>query len=451
MFASCGVSPTDSSASEGAETQDAADDAAAQTSSAPADEVSSPPVSSIAPPTTFATTTTAIATTTTVLSFEEVLIPAPGDTDRAALPNAANGLAEALEVLAPGGTILLGPGTHPPLEIVGYVGDGANPLVIAGTDGAVVRGGGLSSGAAIRVTDSSHVVVSQLQAENALWGIMIESSEDIAVTTNVVTSVGQEAIRVKDGAQRVRIEGNTISETGLRTDISEPNGEGIYIGTGSPRGSDLVRDIEILNNEVFATRDEAIDIKLGVTNVLIADNFVHEIATATSGAIVVHLNAEAEAVDPAIFLERNIIRNVTRTSPYRDGNCIVAATTVTIVNNVMHGCQHRGIYLRGEGAVATILHNTLLDAGSEGPIVNEFASSLVLSQNNLGASGEANHAPISPDDLVDAAAGDYRPSSATQVPTTTPVIGVVEDLRGVQRPSGSVTFGAVEYAQSAAQ
>ena len=389
-------------------------------------------------------TTSTSSTTTTIPEFDEVIVAAPGSEATSTDSNVVFGVDAALDILAPGGTIVLGPGVHPPIHLDGVAGDPTRPLRIVGAEGAVVRGESHSADAALLITGSTHLEIRDVRAEHALWGIMVESSQNIEIVQNVIQDIGQEAIRVRDGSSHIQIIENTISNTGRRTDIASPNGEGIYIGTGTPSGVDVVTEIDILRNNIFGVADEAIDIKLAVSDVRIADNRISDVATATSGAIVIHLNAPPNAVDPNIILERNIIRDVTRTSPYLDGNCIVAATTVTIVNNIIHGCEHRGIYLRGEGGIATILHNTLIDTGTEGALVDEFPSSTVVSQNNLGLSGEENHAPVSVDDLADPSTENYRPLSETSIPSTTPSVGVVDDFVGSERPSDLVTFGAVE-------
>ena len=412
-------------------------------------EVDESTTSSIADAARNTASPTTTSTTTTIPEFAEVVLAAPGV--NSGEPNVVTDIASAVDILAPGGTIVLGPGTQPSLQCVGIIGDPSRPLQIVGADGAVLRGESHSSDAALLISESAYIDIRNILAEHALWGIMIESSEGIAIANNVVRDVGQEAVRVRDGSSQIRIINNTISDTGQRSDIAEPNGEGVYIGTGTPSGVDVVTDIEIVGNDIFRIADEAIDIKVAVSDVLIADNRISDVATATSGAVVIHLNASADSSDPNIVVERNIIRNVTRTSPYRDGNCIVAATTVTIVNNVIHGCEHRGIYLRGEGGVATIQHNTLIETGTDGAIVDEILSSTVVSQNNLGAGGEENHALVHLSDLVDPTVGDYRLQATAQVPKIAPSVGVLEDFTGELRPSELVTFGAFEYTNSVTQ
>ena len=129
-----------------------------------------------------------------------------------------------------------------------------------------------------------------MTVRQALWGIYVEGSSGISILNNDVADIGQEAIRVKSGSNNVLIDGNRIADTGRRTDLGVPNGEGIYIGTGSPSGVDHVNNVVISNNVLSNIRDEAVDIKLPATNVSVVDNTISNVVTHTSGAIVVHLN-----------------------------------------------------------------------------------------------------------------------------------------------------------------
>jgi hypothetical protein len=264
------------------------------------------------------------------------------------------------------------------------------------------------------------------------------------VSASDVADVGQEGIRVKGGSTNIHLESNTIADTGRRTDNGRANGEGIYIGTGSPGGVDDVRNVSIINNRILRTTDEAIDVKRPSSNIEIIGNTISDVVTNTSGAIVVHLNGDQDG-DPGIIIEQNVIRNVTKSSPHRDGNCIVSQVTVRIVNNVLDGCQHRGIFLRGNAGTATVLHNTLIDAGSIGSVVSEGRGMDIVSQNNLGVGGDANRV-VSNEVFVDASRGNYRlQEDALDELSTAPSVGVTEDLINAPRSTtGSVTFGALE-------
>ena len=359
-------------------------------------------------------------------------------------------LDRALSILAPGGTVVFQPGTYSPLRIDGVNGSAGSPIRLEAAGSVEFRDDDYKSGAGILIRNSQHIEVVGMTVRRALWGFYIENAHHITVRANNVGDIGQEGIRVKAGSSNVRIDGNTVADTGRRTDKGAANGEGIYIGTGSPAGVDHVKNIVVINNRIMRTTDEAIDVKRPSTNIDIIGNTISDVVTQTSGAIVVHLNGD-QGGDPKINVERNVIRNVTRSSPYRDGNCIVVQVTVRIVNNVLQNCQHRGIFLRGNAGTATVLHNTLFNTGSLGSIVNEGRGMNVLNANNLGADGDANRS-ASADIFVDANSGNFRlRENAPADLRSAPNKGVTNDVTGARRPgSGTVTFGAYESATSVA-
>lgn len=353
-------------------------------------------------------------------------------------------LDRALDVLLPGGTVFFQEGVYEPLELDGIQGTEGLPIRLEAVGRVEFRDDDYSSGAGILIHNSEHLEVVGMVVRRSLWGIYIDNSSNIAVLNNDIGDIGQEGIRVKGGSFNVVIDRNVVADTGRRDDNGPANGEGIYLGTGSPGGVDLVQNITVTNNQISRTTDEAIDVKHPVTNVDIIGNTITDVVTQTSGAIVIHLNGD-QSGDPMINIERNLISNVTRSSPYRDGNCIVAQVTVRIVNNVMANCQHRGIFLRGNAGTATVLHNTLVNTGSFGSIVNEGRGMEVISENNLGADG-ADNRPTSIDIFVDMPNGDFRLDSASPADLRqAPNVGVSVDVLGAARPAvGPVTFGAHE-------
>ncbi len=401
-------------------------------------------VPTTAPQSTSSTTTAEPASSTEPPLLESVQISAP---PAGAAANGQDPMAiiveQALTQLAPGGSIEFQPGVYPPLTLTGLEASPNAPVRFVGGPGVEFRGESYDEDAGILIQDSSHIEISGMSVSGSLWGIYIQNSSGVSIVNNDVSDVGQEAIRVKDGSSNIIIDGNRVADTGRRTENGIPNGEGIYIGTGTPGGVDHVSNVVISNNIIERTADEAIDIKRPSSNITIVDNTISDVVTNTSGAIVIHLNNE-DSTDPNISIERNVIHDVTRSSEFRDGNCIVVQATVRIVNNVLHNCQHRGIYVRGVNGVATILHNTFLNTGSVGVIVDEGLGMEMMSENNLGVAGTdnalANEAMFRNPDQ-----GDYRLSpDAVETLDSARSLGVREDLLGSARSLTDVTYGAVE-------
>lgn len=380
--------------------------------------------------------------------LSRVYIAANGnDGSNGANPNSAvRSIDRAFSLIQPGGSIIFQPGTYPPLRVIGKQGSPGAPIRLEASGSVEFRDKDYKSGAGILVENSQHLEIVGMRTRRSLWAIYVVNTHNLTIRGNDFGDIGQEGIRIKGGSSNVRIEANTVSDTGRRTDKGPSNGEGIYLGTGSPGGVDHVRNVVVVNNRIVRTTDEAIDVKRPSSNIDIIGNTISDVKTQTTGAIVVHLNGD-QGGNPDINIERNVVRNVTRVSPYNDGNCIVSQVTVRIVNNVLHNCQHRGIFLKGSGGTATIQHNTLINTGSIGAIVNEGRGMGVVSENNLGASGDRNRTAGS-DVFVNASGGNYQlTSSAAGQLKSAPNLGVSNDLSGSRRPgSGPVTFGAVEAA-----
>lgn len=385
-------------------------------------------------------------TTTSIAPLTKVFVATDGNDRRsgAGVDDAVKTLDRALGLLAPGGTVQFTEGVYEPLTISNISGAAGAPIRLTASGRVEFRDTDYRSGAGILVENAAHIEITGMNVRQALWGIYVDNSQNIKISKNDVSDIGQEGIRVKGGSSQIRIEENSISLTGRRSDNGPANGEGIYIGTGSPGGVDLVTDVLILNNEISQTTDEAIDIKSPSTDIVISGNSIRDIVTQTSGAVVIHLNNESPE-DPRIVIDSNTIRNVTRSSPHRDGNCIVAQTTIRVVNNVLSNCQHRGIYLRGNVGTATILHNTLSNTGPFGAVATDDQPMTVVSNNNIGIAGDTN-IDATEDLFIDAAQGDYRPNSqSAQKLRAAGSVGVATDIAGVERPTdGPITFGAYE-------
>lgn len=350
------------------------------TTTSPTKTTQTAPTTSSTTSTTTTTTSTTTTTTTTLPPATElrtVQISASGSDANSGLDGSpVRTLDRALELVAADGTILFQAGNYEPIRLVGLDG-----VSLEGESGVVFRDGDYRSGAGIRVENSSNISISGMTVNHALWGIYVSNSHDVLLHGNTVSDIGQEAVRIKSGSSNVTIEENVISHTGRRS--GDSNGEGIYIGTGSPRGVDHVSNVLIVNNEISNISDEAIDIKIPATNITVQGNTISDVVTRTSGAVVVHVNAETWN-DPNITIDGNTIRNVSQRSGFRDGNCIVTHATTQIINNDISNCEHRGIHIAGTDGRATVTNNTLSNTGYVGQIVNDGLGMSLIAEGNIG-------------------------------------------------------------------
>ena len=341
-------------------------------------------------PTTQAATTAAPTTASTAApaaagarsGVAAVYVAANGDDSNPGTQQQPVGsFARAVELSDPGHSIVFAPGTYAPLRITNVNGTSNNPIRIVGTDGVEFRSSSYSREAGILVRDSTNIEIVGVEVRHALWGVYIQNSHGIKLLDSDIGDIGQEAVRIKDASSHVLIEGNSITDTGRRTDNSHANGEGVYIGTGTPGNVDQVTNVTVRNNSIARLTDEAVDIKIPTTNITIEGNTITDVHTQTTGAVVVHLNSTRSG-DSNISVVGNSVSNVTRSSPYRDGNCIVTMTTVRIANNTLTDCQHRGIFVQGSAGTATIVNNTLRNAGSLGDIVDDGRGMSIVSRDN---------------------------------------------------------------------
>lgn len=243
---------------------------------------------------------------------------------------------------------------------------------------ATFRANSRTHAAAITIEHSTDIDVSAITATESLWGIQIRNAHDVTITGNTVTNLGQEAIHIADNSTHITVANNTISHTGLRqgTDPEQglpyrTYGEGIYIGTG--RGPhDTTNNVTITGNHIHHTSSEAIDIKTGTHTIHINRNIIHDIATQTSGAIVVHLGPEPTQGPTTIV--GNLIWNITSTTQFNDGNAIVASGPARIEANIIWDTQHRGVLIEdvhGPNRTVSVTRNVIFDTPHGTVVTND--------------------------------------------------------------------------------
>ncbi len=312
-------------------------------------------------------------------SENRILVDAPGRV-------AGQSLQQALRSAEPGDVFVLLGGSYNPISISGLHGTAAAPIVIeASSPTRAVRfeTNSHSSGTAVRVSESSHLEIRDIHVRHSLFGIVVDDSSDVLIDSVDVADVGQEAIRVRASgsvSERITIRNSRIGDTGNRSGSDsggEPYstyGEGIYLGDGSSE-SELVRDVRIINNEIYDTSTEAIDVKYPVRQVLIDGNVIRDVATGTSGAVAIHVNGSADRRDPDVRVRGNTFRNISDRTPYRDGNAITMATSVTVDSNTFSNIADHAVRIdsnRPSGATITVQvpsNNSFSDVGRQNVVV----------------------------------------------------------------------------------
>lgn len=185
-------------------------------------------------------------------------------------------LRSALASAKPGAVIELAPGTYANGFALSASGTASKPIWICGPRTAVVQGGSMSSGTALRLDSAKNVRVTGFTVAGALQGVMVKFGSNVAVTDLHVRDIGYEGIHLYAFTSDSYVVGNRIERTG-RVDVAY--GEGVYIGTSQRRWAEVTggqpdrsdRNVVALNT-ISSVGAEHIDAKEGTTGGVIAGN-----------------------------------------------------------------------------------------------------------------------------------------------------------------------------------
>ncbi len=201
-------------------------------------------------------------------------------------------------------------------------GTPANPIVITAAPGVWIDPGDRDNGKpALDVRSARHVWVDGVRVRGSQFGIRFlgaggSSDAPARLQNSVVTDIGDACVHL--GADTgdwqvssyVIVESNDISRCGA---VSPRFGEGVYVGYGKEQWVDETHDITVRNNEIYDLGSEAVDIKTGSRNVIVEDNFIHDVGGIRGGVITAHYgidpNPSPDELD-LVVIRRNRIWNV---------------------------------------------------------------------------------------------------------------------------------------------
>jgi len=269
---------------------------------------------------------------------------------------------------------------------------------------------------ALDIRNAAHINVIGVNVRNSQFGIRIVNSVGSAespmlIARNQITEIGHAGLHVigriddRSPSQHIRIEENTISRTGR---IAAEFGEGVYIGYGSQEWLDESSNVAIVNNKIFETGAEAIDLKPGTRNILVEGNQIHDLAPLRGGAISAHyvggtVNPDLGTLDEVI-IRRNRIWNINldNTPGSNDWAIWVGHGGVTIEGNAIWGLDGNA------GSTRAVRIRALYDFGPHPVII----------RNNVfwTATGWASDLSPSPKSIV--ANGNQGPQGAKGVEVT---------------------------------
>jgi hypothetical protein len=259
---------------------------------------------------------------------------------------------------SPGDTLLFAPGTHDKIDIHSIISTECDPLVIMSqdvNDPAVIYEPNLNSDRAIHIFESEYVIIENLIAEGALYGIDVQHSEYIIVRDCEVRNTGQEGTKTRDRSRHVDWINNKIHDTGNRPNYSG-YGECMYIGTGSYVNSmfgdaDSTAFVWIENNEVYdCGNGEAVELKPWVRNSTVKGNTIYNIVPGTSyqtneGALVVWGGDDRPGNN---WVESNFIYDITWGETGGSGLVSFGGGNY-LLNNTIGDCEEAAIYFNAYG------------------------------------------------------------------------------------------------------
>ncbi|WP_309133874.1 hypothetical protein [Cellulomonas sp.] len=188
----------------------------------------------------------------------------------------ADELQSALDGAAPGDVVGLADGVYVGEFVARTSGTPQQPIALCGGRGAVLDGDGIKGGYALHLDGAQHWHVDGFTIRNAQKGLMADGTVGTTISRLRVHHIGDEAIHLRRVSTDNLVTGNAVSDTGLR----KPKfGEGVYVGTAEsnfcdvtdcqPDASDRNR---VVANAFWATTSEAVDVKEGTQDGLVARN-----------------------------------------------------------------------------------------------------------------------------------------------------------------------------------
>ncbi|MBL8159505.1 right-handed parallel beta-helix repeat-containing protein [Candidatus Saccharibacteria bacterium] len=194
----------------------------------------------------------------------------------------ATSLQTALDNAQPGQHIVMADGSYGGKFTITKPAAADKPIKLSGSRGAIIDGGDLNSGYALYLGNADYWHLEGFTITNREKGLMADDIDFTTIKGLYVHTIGNEAIHIRSNSSDNTIDGNEITNTGL-TNIEF--GEGIYVGsannnwgTTSVGGTvtiptpDKSDNNKLINNNIYKTGGESMDIKEGTTGGLIKGN-----------------------------------------------------------------------------------------------------------------------------------------------------------------------------------
>lgn len=187
----------------------------------------------------------------------------------------ATELISALERAAAGDVIRIKTGVYSGKFKIARSGTSSQPIHIIGEDNAILDAGSLSSGYGLEIT-GSNLIISGIHVRNAKKGIVLDGVQNSIMDNIKVYNTGEEGIHYRTHSSNNTLKNSEIYDIGLK---NASYGEGVYIGSAESNWCtytdceiDRSNNNLILNNKIYRTTAEPMDIKEGTTGNIIQGN-----------------------------------------------------------------------------------------------------------------------------------------------------------------------------------
>lgn len=205
------------------------------------------------------------------LSEEETIPESPSDI----IVKTSSELTSALSEALPGDVIRVRSGLYSGKFKAFKSGTTASPIYIIGESGSILDAGSMSSGYGLEIR-GSNLFISRLEIRNAKKGIILDGVENSILENLKVYNTGEEGIHFRTHSSNNILRNSEIFDIGLK---NASYGEGVYIGSSTSNWCTYT-DCEIdksdnnliLNNNIYRTTAEPMDIKEGTTGNIVKGN-----------------------------------------------------------------------------------------------------------------------------------------------------------------------------------
>ncbi len=417
--------------------------------------------------------------------YEHASVPLP-EADRVIHVGTDSELKSAINHARPGDRIVLADGDYDGLNLVGLKGSSGSPIVFAAANERKARISGTVKGRNMRLSDCAHLEFHGIRFTAAsTWSVTMGPAftsdtssygcHHIRIVNCEIDTAGQTLLKVNGNSSHIDIIGNHIHHSGM-SGSGKPYAEGVYLGDGGS-GSDRSHDILIQGNHIHDIGNsknwgEAIDMKVKVYNVTVADNLIEHVTVNSQGAVTVLIDDgvyPSGGTNPNILIERNVIHDVRRRSGGWNGSGIaVGSNGVTIRNNVIWDTDESSVTATKDAANTTGLFSLIHNTFHDGVIINKGSvghpsgsvSPILVNNAIRGGGGTSKDYAAQSSDFVGPLAGDASNGgyvgAGFRLAESSPAIGralildeIDDDVSGASRPSSERAMGAFDFAGEA--